>query len=277
LKLVIVGAAVTVKLLADVPVPEAVVTETFPVVVPAATVAVIWVALLTVNAVALVALNFTAVAPVKFVPVTTTEAPTGPLVGLKLVIVGRAATVKLLADTPVPFAVVTLIGPLVVPVATVAVILVGLLTVNVVALVELNFTAVAPVKFVPVIVATVPTGPAVGLKLVTVGGSVTVKSVADPAVPPPVKTVIFPVLDPLGTVAVIWVALLILKLVDAFALNMTAVAPVKFVPETVTTVPEGPEAGAKLEIVGAAGGGGLLELAAPQAAMTRRRAEATRA
>jgi hypothetical protein len=46
--------------------------------------------------------------------------------------------------------------------------------VNVVAAVAPNFTAVAPVKFVPVMVTTVPpaVGPLVGLTDVTVGGPV---------------------------------------------------------------------------------------------------------
>ena len=38
------------------------------------------------------------------------------------------------------------------------------------AAVPLNRTAVAPVKFVPLIVTLVPTGPLVGVKLVIVGG-----------------------------------------------------------------------------------------------------------
>ena len=42
---------------------------------------------------ALVSLNRTAVAPVKFVPLTVTLVPTGPLVGVKLVIAGGLETV----------------------------------------------------------------------------------------------------------------------------------------------------------------------------------------
>ena len=63
--------------------------------------------------VALVPLNRTAVTPVKFVPVIVTAAPTRPLVGVKLVIVGGTSTVKLLALVAVPPAVVTLSGPFV--------------------------------------------------------------------------------------------------------------------------------------------------------------------
>ena len=68
------------------------VTSTAPA-LPAGDVAVIDVALLTVNEVAAVAPNFTAVAPVKLVPVMVTLVPpaVGPLVGLTPVTVGAGA------------------------------------------------------------------------------------------------------------------------------------------------------------------------------------------
>ena len=70
---------------------------------------------------ALVPLNRTAVAPVKFVPLIVTLAPTAPLAGVKLVIVGALAdTVKVLALVAVPPAVVTLSVPVVAPAGTVA-------------------------------------------------------------------------------------------------------------------------------------------------------------
>jgi hypothetical protein len=74
-----------------------------------------------------VPLNATDVAPVKLAPVIVTAVPTGPLVGEKLVIHGP--TVKLVALVAVPAGVVTLIGPVVAPEGTVAVILMELLTV----------------------------------------------------------------------------------------------------------------------------------------------------
>src|SRR2546422_202810 len=127
-------------------------------------------------------LNVTAVAPVKFVPLSVTLVPTGPLVGVKLVIVGGlAVTVKLLALVAVPPGVVTLSGPVVAPLGTVAAIEVEEVTVKL-ALVPLNRTAVAPVKFVPVIVTGVPTGPLVGAKLVIVGAGVTA-AVSPPSQP----------------------------------------------------------------------------------------------
>src|SRR5207247_8159883 len=130
-----------------------------------------------VEFVALVALERTAEAPVKFVPLICTVVPTGPLVGEKLLIVGGlAVTVKLPVLVAVPPEVVTLIGPLVAPLGTVAEIVVAEVTVKFVALVPLKRTAEAPVKFVPLICTVVPTGPLVGEKLLIVGGlAVTVK------------------------------------------------------------------------------------------------------
>ena len=70
--------------------------------------------------VALVPLNCTAVAPVKLVPVIVTVLPTGPLVGLKLVIVGGGTTMKFVALVAVPADVVTASRPVVAPAGTVA-------------------------------------------------------------------------------------------------------------------------------------------------------------
>ena len=71
-----------------------------------------------------------------------------------------------------------------------------------VALVPLKVTAVAPVKFVPLIVTLVPTAPLVGVKLVIVGAlAVTLNTLALVAVPPGVVTAIGPLVAPAGTVA----------------------------------------------------------------------------
>jgi hypothetical protein len=71
---------------------------------------------------ALTVLNVTAVAPVKFVPLMVTLVPTGPLAGVKLVIVGGAlaTTVKLFVLAAVPPGVITLSGPVVAAAGTVA-------------------------------------------------------------------------------------------------------------------------------------------------------------
>ena len=66
----------------------------------------------------------------------------------------------------------------------------------------MNFTDVAPVKFVPLMVTVVPTRPVVGVKLVIVGAlAVTVKLVALVAMPPGAVTLSDPVAAPAGTVA----------------------------------------------------------------------------
>jgi len=205
---------------------------------------------------------------VKFVPVIVTDVPGAPLLGLKLEIVGEFVIVKLVSEVAVPFSVVTVILPAVVLFATTAVICVSLSTVKLAAAVVLKRTTVAPVKFVPVIVTEFPATPPLGLKLEIVGALRIVKFVDDAAVPLGVPTRILPVVLPAATVAVIWVPLSTEKLAAGLLLKVSAVAPVKFVPVIVTIVPVTPDAGVKLEMVGAAGGGGvLLELALPQASV----------
>src|SRR5207302_1671092 len=246
-RLAIVGGLTTVNELALVAVPPGVVTLSGPVVAPAGTVARIAVSEVTVN-VALTPLNDTDVAPVKFVPLIVTLVPTGPLVGVRLAIVGGLTTVNELALVAVPPGVVTLSGPVVAPAGTVARIAVSEVTVNV-ALTPLNDTDVAPVKFVPLIVTLVPTGPLVGVRLAIVGGLTTVNELALVAVPPGVVTLSGPVVAPAGTVARIAVSEVTVN-VALTPLNDTDVAPVKFVPLIVTLVPTGPLVGVKLAIVG---------------------------
>src|SRR5437867_12842285 len=83
--------------------------------------------------------------------------------------VGGTVTVKLLTLVAVPAGVVTLIGPVVAPLGTVAVIWVLEFTVKP-AVVPLKVTAVVPMKLLPLIVTMVPTGPLGGLKELMVGG-----------------------------------------------------------------------------------------------------------
>lgn len=180
-----------------------------------------------------------------------TEAPADPLVGLNDVIVGPVVTVKLAELVAVPAGLVTEIFPVVAPVGTVAVILVEESTVNFAADVPLNFTPVAPVKFVPLIVTEVPTGPLVGLNEPMVGAAapVTLKFVELVAVPSGVVTVIGPVVAPAGTAAVIFVEELIVK-TAAVPLNFPGVAQVKLVPLIVTDVPGRPVVGLNEVIFG---------------------------
>jgi len=247
----------TVKLVALVPVPLEFVTVIRPVLAPAGTTAVIWVEELTVKLVAATPPNFTEVVPVKLVPTIVTEVPTGPLVGENEVIVGEPAAVTVKFDEllAVPPGVVTLILPVCAPDGTTAVIWVAELTVNVVALVFLNCTSVAPVKFFPVMTTVVPTGPLVGAKDVIVGAAtvVTVKFAPLVAVPNGVVTLIFPVVAPFGTVAVICVSEFMVKVAEVVP-NFTEVAPVNPVPVIVTTLPTGPLVGEKPVMVGGVGG-----------------------
>ena len=85
------------------------------------------------------------------------------------------STVKIAELVPVPAALVTLMGPVVAPAGTVTVICVDEFKVKLDADTPLNFTEVAPVKFVPVIMTLFPTPVDVGVKLETVGGKITVK------------------------------------------------------------------------------------------------------
>src|SRR5213592_2425667 len=170
---VVVDDAVTVKALALTPVPAVVVTLSLPVVAPLGTVACIWVSESTVTRVAGVPFKATWVAPgTKFVPVRVTAVPTGPLVGVnELIVGGNPVTVKALALSTEPAGVVTLILPLVAPPGTLVLIWVSVPPFKL-AGVPFKATWVAPVKFVPVMVTPVPTGPLVGVNDVIVGGGV---------------------------------------------------------------------------------------------------------
>jgi hypothetical protein len=136
------------------------------------------------------------------------------------------------------------------------------------AMVSLNHTAVAPVKFAPLMVTLVPTGPLVGAKPLIVGGCTTVNALALVAVPADVVTRSGPVVAPAGTTVAIDVSEATVKLA-LVPLNVTAVAPVNPVPVIVTLLPAGPLVGVKLVIVG--GGttvNALLLIAVPAGVVT---------
>src|SRR5437773_8337137 len=113
-------------------------------------------------------LKRTAVAPVRLFPLMVTEVPAGPLVGVNELVVGGDVTAKLLALVAVPPGAVTLIGPEVAPLGTVAVIWMFEFTVKPAA-VPLKVTEVAPVRLLPLMVTEVPTGPLVGVNELIVG------------------------------------------------------------------------------------------------------------
>ena len=246
---VIVGAGINVKPV-RVAVPPGVLTLTLPE-VPDATTAVMLVAETTLNDVAAVPPKLTAVAPVKLVPVKVTVVPLPALVGAKLMIVGAETNVKP-ARVAVPPGVMTDTLPEV-PDATTAVMLVAETTLNDVAGVPPKLIAVAPVKFVPVMVTEVPTAPLVGVKLVMVGEAVVIVKLV-PLVPvsPPTVTVIAPVVAPIGTDVVMLVAVLAVAaaVVPVNCTMLLAGVALKLVPVIVTDVPIEPEVGVKEVIVG---------------------------
>ena len=97
----------------------------------------------------------------KLVPVIVTAVATGPLVGVKPLIVGAGGvTVKLLALVAVPPGVVTVIGPAVAPVGHGGGDLGGGVDGVAGGVAPLNLTAVAPVKSLPLIVTELPTSQA---------------------------------------------------------------------------------------------------------------------
>ena len=106
-----------------------------------------------------------------------TDVPTVPDVGLRLVILGAATSVKLMPLLAMPDTVTTTV-PVVAPLGTVAVILPLPHAVMTVAVMPLNFTVLVPwvdPKFEPEIVTEAPTAPEVGDNPLIFGVARTVK------------------------------------------------------------------------------------------------------
>jgi len=117
--------------------------------------------------------------------------------------------------------------------------------------VPLNNTVPGVVPKLPLIVNDEPPAPLSGEMLVIVGAPQEIVNEAlELPVPDGVVTEITPVVAAAGTVAVICVELLTVKLVAATPANFTAVAPVKLAPVIVTLVPEQPLVGEKLVTLG---------------------------
>jgi hypothetical protein len=252
-RLVTVAVGTTVKLTPLLATPPTV-TVTLPVVAPAGTGATMLVADQLVG-VAVVPLKRTVLVPCvapKFVPVMVTDAATAPLVGERLVTVAVGTTVKLTPLLATPPTVTTTL-PVVAPAGTGATMLVADQLVGVAA-VPLKVTVLVPCvapKFAPAIVMAVPTAPLVGDRLVTLGGTATVKVTPLLATPPTV-TVTLPVVAPAGTGATMLVADQLVG-VAAVPLKRTVLAPCvapKFVPVIVTEVPTGPLVGDRLVTLG---------------------------
>ena len=174
---------------AEVATPPPVVTLTTPLTAPTGTVMTTEVADFTLKR-ALTPPIVAVVTPPRLVPDTVISVPTLPVTGVKLVIVGAtgvAPTVKLMALTAVPPAVITEIVPVVAPVGTAVTRDVLESTTKDVTATPLNLTDVDPTKLVPVSVTVAPTPPVVGVKEVTLGTAavaLTVKLVALVTTPP---------------------------------------------------------------------------------------------
>jgi len=114
-------AGVTLNLTGLVAVPAAVVTVIKPVVAPAGTATRICVSVLTVGAAA-IPLKLTNVAFARPLPEIVTVVPVGPMAGEMPEIVGGWITVKLVELVTTPPGVVTVTGPVLAPLGTIAVI-----------------------------------------------------------------------------------------------------------------------------------------------------------
>lgn len=189
----------------------------------------------------------TSVTAAKFAPKIVIVCPTPADTGVKLVRRGAGKYTNPLI-LPVPPGVETVIGSPALT-GTTAVICVAEITVNVVAGRPPKFTAVAPVKFVPVNVITAPGSPLVGAMLVIVG-LLTKVNPAVALVPPSVCTETAPD-APAATTAVICDGLLTVKFVAAMPPKRTDTAPVKFAPVTVTGAPVPADAGVNPLTMGA--------------------------
>lgn len=226
-RLVMLGADTTVKVSELLFTPLAL-TTTLPVPAPVGTVTTIDVALHVVIVVAVVLPNFTVPEPCvepKFDPAMVTDAPTAPVVGERLVILGAGTTVKLIPLVFTPLAFTTTL-PFVALVGTVVTIEVALQLVMVAAML-LNLTVPVPwvePKLVPVIVTEAPTAPVVVDKLVMLGVANTVNDLPPLATPLTVTTTL-PVVAPVGTVATIEVALQLVIVVAVVPLNLTVLVP----------------------------------------------------
>ena len=225
--------------------PSALCTLIQPLSAPSGTVAVICVSDTTVK-LAATRKKVTAVAPVKLVPVIDTVVPTVPVGGANELMCG--VTVKFPADAAEPKELVSVIGPVVAPLGTLALYWLSEIPHRMVADAPLNLTPERPVKLVPVNVTVVPAGPLFGEKLVTPGAPVefTVNGAPLKLQPTPESgvTLIGPVVAPPGTVAVICVSEFTLK-PAATRLKATREAPVKPDPVIVILLPNVPLVGVK--------------------------------
>src|SRR6266699_3761661 len=180
-----------------------------------------------------------------------TSAPTAPVVGERLVMLGATVKAQPLLVTPLAF---TTTFPVVAPLGTVTPTLDAPQVVTV-AVVPLNVTVPLPCeepKFDPVIVTAAPTAPVVIDKLVMLGAGTTVKFTPLLATPLAFTTTL-PVVAPLGTVTATLDAPQVVT-VAVVPLNVAVPLPCeepKFDPVIVTAAPTGPVVIDKLVMTGA--------------------------
>jgi hypothetical protein len=144
--------------------------------------------------------------------------------------------------------------PLVAPLGTLAVILV-FVQAEVVAACPLNVTVpVVVVKLFPAMVTELPGSALEGVKPLMVGAGGTVKTTPGLATPPAATATTFPVVAPVGTVAVMLLVVQLVIDVAGVPLNFTAL-PVpwvlKFAPAIVIEEPIAPVLGVRLVMLGA--------------------------
>jgi hypothetical protein len=183
-------------------------------------------------------------------------------------------TVNSMPLLAIPPAVVTTTLPVVAPVGTTAVMLVSLQGPTVVAVTPLNFTVPVPCdspKPDPAITTDVPITPLLGVSPVMLGVGTTVKLMPLLA-PPAVVTIMFPVVAPAGTTAVMLVSLHGPTVVAVTPLNFTVLVPCvvpKPDPAITTEEPIVPLLGVRLVMPGAGTTVKLMPLLAmPLAAVT---------
>jgi hypothetical protein len=235
-----------------VPVPAGDVTEIALVTAPLGTVVEMRALERTLNGAGLVP-NLTLVAPQKPDPVSVTERPVIPDVGVNEEIVGAmlAVTGKACALRTVPVGaavLVTVIGPLLAPDGTGALSSLADTSVATAAAVPLNFAVELELNPTPVMVTTVPAGPQLGPNPVIDSGTPKPRLL----VPVPAASVTdsLPVTAPLGTTAFSPVVETNVAGDDAVVPNSTFVPGTKLVPVSVTLAPVIPDAGANEVTVG---------------------------
>ena len=240
----------TLKAMVLAPVPAGVVTLTGPVCAPAGTVTLSEVAVTAVAVTDTGPENSTDVAPMRLTPVIVIVSPTRPVAGTNPVGLGGLNTIKSVALVEVPSIVVTLIRPVDTVLGTwnctIVAVAVGTREVGTTRVpIFTTGEPVAACRLVPVIVTTVelPATAPDGLKPVILGATRNTAVV----VPGPagLVTVTVPVRAPSGTVTFSEVAVTRLTGAVTFPLNVTAVAPTRFVPVIVTVAPTGAAAGVK--------------------------------